>query len=321
MPADIETMFFTGATPWHGLGKKVDGLLTSADAIRAAGLDWTVGLRPVFDGNGKPIPGWQAVTREKDNRTFGLVQSKYRPIQNAQAFDFMDTLVQSREAMYETAGALGNGARIWLLSRITKTIRIDGDPSDIDTFLLLSGAHDGNGAVKTMVTPTRVVCRNTLNAAIRGAKVTFSIRHTGDITSKLAAARETLHLTFDYLTQFEEAMQTLTTIPMSLKEVRAFTTELIPIPEGAERSGPREEARDAIAGLFAHSKTLKGVPNTAYRTYQAVAEYSDHVRPMRASKAAPLAERVATSIESGAAFDLKQTALGLLVPAYVTAKN
>ena len=44
MSANVETMFYTGATPWHGLGEKLESAPTISEAIEQSGLDWEVGL-------------------------------------------------------------------------------------------------------------------------------------------------------------------------------------------------------------------------------------------------------------------------------------
>ena len=40
MPANVESMFYTGAEPWHGLGEKLEDAPTISEAIEASGLDW-----------------------------------------------------------------------------------------------------------------------------------------------------------------------------------------------------------------------------------------------------------------------------------------
>ena len=43
MPANVETMFYVGQVPWHGLGRQLPDVVSWQEAIKAAGLDWRVG--------------------------------------------------------------------------------------------------------------------------------------------------------------------------------------------------------------------------------------------------------------------------------------
>lgn len=47
MSHNINSMMYYGEQPWHKLGKKVDSVQTSAEAIISAGLDWKVNQSPV----------------------------------------------------------------------------------------------------------------------------------------------------------------------------------------------------------------------------------------------------------------------------------
>ena len=44
----IETIAYSGETPWHGLGKAVPADLSPAQMLEAADLDWTVEKIPTF---------------------------------------------------------------------------------------------------------------------------------------------------------------------------------------------------------------------------------------------------------------------------------
>ena len=59
-----------------------------------------------------------------------------------------------------------------------------GDP--IERYILLTNSHDGSGSVMALMTPVRVVCWNTLSAAISGAKNLVKIRHTKNAHAKIA---------------------------------------------------------------------------------------------------------------------------------------
>jgi hypothetical protein len=61
------SMMFVGKVPWHGLGTQLETAPgTAADAMRAAHLDWEVGLKPVYCMEGGvyyKIPGKRAIVR------------------------------------------------------------------------------------------------------------------------------------------------------------------------------------------------------------------------------------------------------------------
>ena len=144
------SMMYVGKEPWHGLGTKLSKPATSAEAIKAAHLDWDVTLKPVAAVDGYreypiknrfaivPCDGWGTT----DCPVFGLVGRGYTPLQNREAFAFFDPIAGKDAAIYHTAGALGRGERIWILAKLPGHICVAGD--DItEKFLLLSNSHEG----------------------------------------------------------------------------------------------------------------------------------------------------------------------------------
>jgi hypothetical protein len=99
----------------------------------------------------------------KEKVVLGLVGGRYVPLQNEEAFEFFEPFIRNGWASFRTAGALGNGERVWVQAQLSgQIIVVPGDV--IDKFLLLSNSHDGSGAVTIRFTPIRVVCQHKAQA-------------------------------------------------------------------------------------------------------------------------------------------------------------
>ena len=159
MADNVESMFSVREKPWHGLGTVVSEALTSAEALKEAGLDWRVYQQPIFTNFGKVIEGYRANVRSTDDKVLGVVSDRYKVVQNDEAFEFTDELL-GEGVRYETAGSLQGGRKIWLLAKLPEMYVMAGDR--VSSYLVFSNTHDGSGAVRAAITPVRVVCNNTL---------------------------------------------------------------------------------------------------------------------------------------------------------------
>lgn len=121
----IETMFAVREKPWHRLGTIVMEAPASAEALRLAGLDWTVEQEPVYTEHNEMVKGYKANVRSSDRRVLGVVSDRYKVVQNTDAFSFTDELL-GNGVKYETAGSLQEGKRVWLLARLPKEYVIAG---------------------------------------------------------------------------------------------------------------------------------------------------------------------------------------------------
>jgi phage/plasmid-like protein (TIGR03299 family) len=166
-----------GVVPWHGIGEVLDGVLTSEEAIKAARLEWKVEQTPIFTSTNwaQPIPGFVANVRSDTKEVLGLVSDRYCIAQNKDVFAFADELIGTNTAKctYETAGSLWNGRRVFMLVNMPEG-RILGD--EYQPYLCLSNAHDGSSSLQVFLTGIRVVCNNTLTAALQTAKRKIAIR-------------------------------------------------------------------------------------------------------------------------------------------------
>ena len=280
MAANVETMFYTREKPWHGLGTMVAEAPNPKDALRLAGLNWKVLQEPVYTENEELIQGYKANVRDTDRKVLGVVTDRYKVIQNEEAFAFTDTLL-GEGVRYETAGSLQEGRRVWMLARLPREFIIGGER--ISPYMVFSNTHDGSGAVKTALTPIRVVCNNTLNLALRTAKRSWSMIHTGDISGKIEEAKNTLLLADEYMTALGQEFENLRKIKLSEKQVLDYIKSLLPMEENYSLLQKRgvEKLRADMKMRYFDAPDLKDVGNNGYRFVNAVSDFATHSTPRR----------------------------------------
>lgn len=193
----------------------VEGCITSKEVMEKSGLDFTVEKCRIFaemTPNGKfdrnqpdlleginskgllknynVVNNAYGIYRTDYNIPLGLVKERYEPVQNVDAFKFFDNAIGANRALWQTAGFFGNGERIFVSAKLPDDIVVHGDK--VDSYLVFTNSHDGSTGVKILFTPIRVVCQNTLNAAIKTSTNYISFRHTKNVHSNIDIASEIL---------------------------------------------------------------------------------------------------------------------------------
>lgn len=182
---------------------------TAADVIKKARLNWEVGKCNIVgkmpahineDLNAdaflyggevyRTFENSYATYRKDLNIPLGIVKGKYTPVQNIEAFNFFNDAIGVDKAIWQTAGIFGNGERIFVSAKLPDTILVNGDP--VDNYLVFTNSHDGSSGVKILFTPIRIVCENTLTAAINTSSNFITFRHTKSVHSKINIAKEIL---------------------------------------------------------------------------------------------------------------------------------
>ncbi len=301
MAHEVETMFSAVETPWHRLGVVTTEALSAAEAIVTAGLDWKVEMVPLYtqehvNGEAVFLPSDEGVaTRRNDNgRILGHVGTDYRPIQNAELFSFADVLLDQGDLRFETAGSLRGGKVVWCLAQVAREVVIDGDQHV--PYLLLASSHDGTMALHGGLTPTRVVCMNTLNLALgRTIQNTFKIRHTSGADRKVNEARRALGISYAYLDGFEVEVEKLMNQPVTDAMMEAIVLDVLPESDSKRAETRREPERNIIRELWYDKAGNVGrFHGTGWGAIQAVSEWEQwHKRiPRKADRDTVLCSRV-----------------------------
>lgn len=269
----IESMLYVGRAPWHGLGVPLDNPPTVAEAIRLAGLDWSVSMVPLYLPDDRPVPAF-ATIRTTDQAILGVVGPQYRPLQNAEAFDFFQPFLDAGQAGIETAGSLSAGKRVWVLAKLNRAPLEIAPGDEVQKFLLLSNSHDGTLAVRVGFTPIRVVCANTL-AMVHNADASNLIRvkHSARVLENLDAIQEVVNLANARFEATAEQYRRLVGRTICQADVHKYVRQVF----GAE-SDPSPRMRgilDSCVRLFEQGagNDLPSVRGTLWAAYNGVSEY------------------------------------------------
>ncbi|MBI1302176.1 MAG: DUF932 domain-containing protein, partial [Phycisphaera sp.] len=233
------------------------------------------------------------------------------------AFEWLDGLVGSRLAMYETAGSIRNGALVWALVRLPGELRIANTDDVVRPFILVCNSHDGSVAFRALNTSVRVVCSNTLTLAFRTAGAdSIAVKHTERIHDRIADAQEVLGLAVTEHRRFEAHMNILAERKLRKREFESYLDKVLgpsSRQEWKDESGEvgyeLSAARQQITANFDHDlQRLKGIEHSAWSAFNAVSQYVDWERPTRGSVGRDRDERRFASMMFQGGADLKRRA-------------
>ena len=207
---------------WHCLGQIVEEAQTPEEVIRLANMDYEVALAPMYASfipagthrvlsvdegflcqkiendhvieeilvpkKGSKVNDVFATYRTDNYTVLGTVGSRYEPVQNTEAIDFIynvcknSNIVKPEDVIIETAGVLGKGERIFVTAKLP-SYELVGD--QMDKYILFTTSHDGSGSIQACFTDIRVVCNNTLNAALRNCTNLQRFKHTKNVQNAM----------------------------------------------------------------------------------------------------------------------------------------
>ena len=218
-----------------------------------------------------------ANVRSDNNKVLGVVGRGYQPVQNTEAFEFVDGLVENGEIRYESAGTLKGGRIVWLLAKMPDQIEVtERDVSH--QYILFTNGHDGSKAVRVMPTAVRVVCNNTLNLALNemDRSRTLTMMHTGSIKVRLQEARQLLGLVCGQFVGYGEKIKAMASIPIDRTIFRNYVVNLFPDVDGQNNNGRKKARRAIIEASSDGPQMLDGIRGTAWAALNAVTQYVDH---------------------------------------------
>ena len=271
-------------------GKRINGNLSVKEAIEVGGLDWDVKLEQAGH-NGEEVFGYFWNVRQDNGDPLGIVKSKYRPIQNAEAFTFVDEIIAKTGARIESVGELLGGRKTFISLNMGE-FNV-GTDDRIAKHLLVFNTHDSSGNMIIVPMPFRFGCTNMLNYKLGGREGAIKIRHTSSAKSKLVAAEKAITKSAQDFTKLEFLFNTMRTVDIdAIKQEQIILRSLQVEQEEAlawanqqlERKPQWVEQVDAIKRLAdsGPGSELAG-KNNLWNTFNAINGYFDHHRTVRNS--------------------------------------
>lgn len=291
---------------WHGLGQIVEQYPTSKEAIKHAGLDYEVVKSPLFTNgseiitdfnhlemnqNTLEVPNYFANIRNDNNTVLGVVGKDYHIVQNREAFNFFDAIVGGDDGiLYETAGALGKGERIFITAKLPDYIRVGNGDDVTEKYIFLTTSHDGSGSITAAFTPIRIVCQNTLNASLRNMTNVVRIKHTSGAKQRIENAHKIMGLANTLSIQLENIFNNWTKVRVTDQEVKKLI-QLALCPNKETFDLLKKGAEDEVSTLFKNTvedafsyamlsdtQQMDTTKGTLYGAYNAVTGYFQNVR-------------------------------------------
>ena len=283
MAAQIESMAFFGATPWHGLGTPLEeaDLYDWQSACVKSGLNWDVELTPLVTADTLATVSHRGVRRKSDSRILGVVGPRYHCLQNRDAFKWFQPFLEAKEAALNTAGSLQEGSRIFVLAKMNRDPLVIAAGDEVEKFILLSHSHDGSLAVRVGFCPIRVVCSNTLALAHRSdASKLIRVKHSASMMENLANIREVMNVANSEFEATAEQYKLLARRSINQNDLQRYVKKVLKVENQSKISTRTNNMIQEIIGLCESGKgnTMPSIKNTYWSSYNGVTEYLGYRR-------------------------------------------
>lgn len=279
--------FYASNTPaWHKLGT----VLTDAPSIEEAWklaypftlIDCAIEATITDDSGLKsymPIESHKAVFRS-DGKHIGTVGSDYHLEQPYEVLDFFRPFLESGLVELEAGGSLRDGKRMWALGKIkhSETEIVKGDT--VKAYLLAATGFDGSLRKIIKLCETRVVCANTVAAALSENTAEWTNKHTVNFQARAVDIQKQVGIALGVHKRSIEAYQSLARKQMDFVEQSKYIVQVITGDTPTKDWSPQLTTKvQVVIDLIDNQRGLEYVPairGTAWQAYNAVSEYVTH---------------------------------------------
>lgn len=273
---------YRGNEPWHGLGQYIDENDDTDTIVQKAGLAHQVLQAPVLfqpDDNinlRHAVPDRKVLYRSDTLKPLSVVSRDYNVVQPRAIVEFFDAMVKSGGFSIETAGALSGGKRVWALAKLGDGVDIIGQDR-VRPYMLAATSYDATMATVVKFVNERVVCHNTITAALGEDGKQIKIYHSQEFDP--TRVRQDMGVALDAFEAWVIKARRMASYELKDEEAALLTADLV---------GPLTKLEDvtqaagyqAIMNLFKGQAIGSGLTQggTLWQWLNATTEYIDHSR-------------------------------------------
>lgn len=307
---NVDGAVFHKEPAWHGLGYTVDNSMEPNEAMRLAGLDWTVCKSTGIRADNLDIEAttqsnnFCAIIRNDTNEILSVQSPDYQIVQNHEIFDLAYSL--GSNVKVDSALSLQGGKKVVCLLKGDSFAPSNSPNDEITKYFALISSHDGSIALTGLPTSVRIVCMNTLKMAINEAKSGFRFTHTGNIGEKKYNLSQALVNYAKTGQVFQESVDHLSRTMWSTEQLQKFFVSVYeklwkPIPVSPsiqsttvathyDSDAEYATVLDASTKIgvwcsnFDEERKVLSAPPSAWQAVNAVTKYIQHHSPSRGRK-------------------------------------
>ena len=285
MPANFTSGWLgNGERAWHGMGVVTDGTLPAREAFETADALFTVEKRElIYPVNTESLGGFKdtghfGIIRTDTQALLGVVSKQYEVVQN-------DSLLRMAEFIREEADmdcviVLSDGAKVCFTATLrgAETDIVPGDT--VKRRIVGYLGHDGKTGCGAKFTNIRVVCQNTLTAALGEASGAHSsIAHKGEANNRFDSLINSIDVSRQHFVQECDLMREFSQFSITSSQFNDFVNEVYNIDEDQVF-----RKRDKINAAMNRGYGVEFNPGTLWTAVNAITQVETSTRGTTASK-------------------------------------
>lgn len=311
---------------WHRLGQEmIPGQPIEAWA-KQAGLEWSAVkvdaianlAGPEFDhlaagDRFRKVEDRCHIVRSDNGHPLGYASTRYQPVQPAEQLSWFDQYITAdSHFQLDAAGSLKQGEIIWATALYRDPLQIGGDKHLAR--VLMTTTFDGTGSTINKGTMTRVICNNTLDAALGEKGCVVRTRHSTKFDAR-KVGQELAQLAKGFV-HFKAMGDAMAATAMPSEDVSQLFKHVLEIPFDCPQKDISTRKLNQFQALRnAYGATLREgtEPNTVWTALQSITRYVDHDKDVKGNGAS-VDEKRFTSAQFGSGAAMKAKAVAFLMP-------